>query len=69
MRGVAPAVVPTIATVALTATRGKPWVQLRNDGARGEVLYDGFIPAGVSKTFSGERVWMRLGGGGAFAFA
>ena len=61
VREPAPAVRPAIATVALTATRGKPWVQVRNGGARGEVLYDGFIPAGVSKTFSGERVWMRLG--------
>ncbi|HEX5450721.1 MAG TPA: helix-turn-helix domain-containing protein [Gaiellaceae bacterium] len=50
------------ATLIVRATRGRCWLIVRADGsANGDVLYEGTLDAGESKTFSEPNLWIRFG--------
>lgn len=54
---------PEPATLAIAATRGDCWLQVRRGSANGKLLYDGFLYQGDRETFSAKRLWIRVGNG------
>ena len=60
-----PKVTPTPTTPAfavLKATRGRSWLQVRENSANGKLLFQGFIEQGTTKKLSlSHAVWVRLG--------
>jgi hypothetical protein len=68
----APAPVPPLAPVAagprpiaVRAVRGESWVLVRAGSANGRKLYEGILGEGKARTFSRQRVWVRLGNAAA----
>jgi cytoskeleton protein RodZ len=53
---------PKIARLALAATDGDCWVQVRAGSARGELLYEGTLQQGQTQRFlKWRRLWIQLG--------
>jgi Domain of unknown function (DUF4115) len=55
----APAATP--ASLAITATRGDCWVEVRARSSVGKVLYAGLLATGRTVRFAREKLWLRLG--------
>lgn len=49
------------ATLAVTATRGDCWVEVRAGSAEGQSLYSGILALGNTVRFDGPQLWLRLG--------
>ena len=47
--------------LALTASRGATWIEVRAGSATGAVLYTGTLPSGTTKTFHETTIWVRFG--------
>lgn len=59
----APRPVP-LARLAIAATRGDCWLEVRAGSVSGRVLYTGFLSQGDSRPFKARRLWVRLGAAG-----
>lgn len=55
---------PRLARLAIAATRGDCWLEVRAGSASGRVLYSGFLSQGDSRPFKARRLWVRLGASG-----
>jgi uncharacterized protein YjeT (DUF2065 family) len=53
-----------LARLAIAATRGDCWLEVRAGSASGRVLYSGFLSQGDSRPFKARRLWVRLGASG-----
>lgn len=49
------------ATLAVTATRGDCWVEVRTGSPEGQSLYSGILALGNTVRFDGPQLWLRLG--------
>jgi hypothetical protein len=52
---------PPATTLAITATRGDCWVEVRVGSSSGEILYAGTLASGGTIKFHREKLWLRLG--------
>lgn len=55
---------PRLARLAIAASRGDCWLEVRAGSASGRVLYAGFLSQGDSRPFKARRLWVRLGASG-----
>jgi len=56
-----PHAVPSVARIALVATRGPCWFSVRLGSRAGRSLYERTLEQGQSARFTGRRLWIRLG--------
>jgi uncharacterized iron-regulated membrane protein len=47
--------------LAITATRGDCWVEVRIGSSAGRILYAGTLASGSTIKFNREKLWLRLG--------
>jgi cytoskeleton protein RodZ len=52
---------PKPAALVINATRGDCWLQVRNGGATGAVVYEGTLRSGSSMHFAQPSLWVRFG--------
>ncbi len=48
-------------TLVVTAARGDCWLEIHAASAQGDVLYEGVLTRGDARTFTGKKLWVRLG--------
>ena len=48
-------------TLVVTAARGDCWLEIHASSAQGDVLYEGVLTRGDARTFTGKKLWVRLG--------
>jgi hypothetical protein len=52
---------PAATSLAITATRGDCWTEVRAGSSTGAVLYSGLLASGSTLKFNRDRLWLRLG--------
>jgi hypothetical protein len=48
-------------TLVVTAARGNCWLEIHASSSQGDVLYEGVLTRGDARTFTGKKLWIRLG--------